>query len=311
MASNRQGSFRLFQVAGIQVYLHWSWFLVAYYGISSRSGRYSTLGWNVVEYVTLFAIVLLHEFGHALACRSVKGEANEIVLWPLGGLAYVAPPPRPGAQLWSIVAGPLVNAVLIPVLWTVNRMGGQLGWFESAPDLAAYLGAVQQINLGLLVFNLLPIYPLDGGQILRSLLWFPLGRARSLLAASVVGFVAVGALGLFLLALAFFAGARFSSLLWPALIAAFMAQQCLAGFRYGGALRRLEQAPKHADLSCPTCHVPPPSGPVFSCGRCGMAYDPFDQHGVCPRCGTAVGGVVCPNCQAYHPLQEWGVLPRA
>ena len=57
----------------------------------------------------------MHEFGHALACRQVGGKANQIMLWPLGGVAYVSPPQRPGAMLWSIAAGPLVNVVLVPV----------------------------------------------------------------------------------------------------------------------------------------------------------------------------------------------------
>ena len=83
---------------------------------SAAAGGYSSLVWNVLEYLALFAIVLLHEFGHALACRQVGGKANQIVLWPLGGVAYVAPPPRPGATLWSIAAGPLVNVALAPVL---------------------------------------------------------------------------------------------------------------------------------------------------------------------------------------------------
>src|SRR5688572_16228545 len=109
------GTIRLIQIAGISVFLHWSWFLVAVYEINSR-GRYSSLTWNVLEFVALFAIITLHEFGHALACRQVGGRADQIVLWPLGGVAYVSPPPRPGATLWSIVAGPLVNVVLIPVL---------------------------------------------------------------------------------------------------------------------------------------------------------------------------------------------------
>ena len=86
--------------------------------------------WPVLEYLALFVIVLVHEFGHALACRQVGGQANQIVLWPLGGVAYVAPPPRPGATLWSIAAGPLVNVVLAPVPdrprggWAALRAGG-------------------------------------------------------------------------------------------------------------------------------------------------------------------------------------------
>ncbi len=97
------------------MFLHWSWFLVAVYEINSQSRRYSSIAFNILEYLSLFLIVLLHEFGHALACRQVGGTANQIVLWPLGGVAYVNPPPRPGATLWSIVAGPLVNVVLFPL----------------------------------------------------------------------------------------------------------------------------------------------------------------------------------------------------
>src|SRR5437016_10121848 len=84
--------------------------------IQGRAGKYGSLTWNVLEYLALFIIVLLHEFGHALACRQVGGKADQIVLWPLGGVAYVAPPQRPGATLWSIVAGPLVNVILAPIL---------------------------------------------------------------------------------------------------------------------------------------------------------------------------------------------------
>ena len=97
MASTREGSIHLFRFAGVDVFLHWSWFLVAVVEIQSRNGRYSSLTWNVAEYLAIFLIVMLHEFGHAMACRQVGATANQIVLWPLGGVAYVDPPPRPGA----------------------------------------------------------------------------------------------------------------------------------------------------------------------------------------------------------------------
>ncbi len=116
MPSSRQGSIRLFRFSGIDVFLHWSWFLLAAYEIERGGiGRYSSVAWNVLEYLALFLIVTLHEFGHSLACRQVGGQANQIVLWPLGGVAYVDPPQRPGATLWSIAAGPLVNVVLFPI----------------------------------------------------------------------------------------------------------------------------------------------------------------------------------------------------
>jgi Zn-dependent protease len=117
MFPTENGSFRLFRLWRIDVFVHWSWFIVALYTLSSRGDQYSSPLWNVAEYLALFLIVLMHEFGHSLACRQTGGVSEKIVLWPLGGVAHVAPPQRPGAQLWSIAAGPLVNVALIPVLW--------------------------------------------------------------------------------------------------------------------------------------------------------------------------------------------------
>src|ERR1700723_4588944 len=139
---SHQGSIRLFRFAGIDLYLHWSWFLVAVYEIQSRKGSYSSITWNVLEYLALFLIVMLHEFGHALACRQVGGRANQIVLWPLGGVAYVDPPPRPGATLWSIAAGPLVNLALLPVLYVAVAMSRSAGVELTAPEFCAPFGAV-------------------------------------------------------------------------------------------------------------------------------------------------------------------------
>src|SRR5579864_4541749 len=164
MPSARQGSIRLFRFNGIDVFLHWSWFLVAAYEIQARKGSYSSVTWNVIEYLALFLIVLTHEFGHALACRQVGGRADQIVLWPLGGVAYVDPPARPGATLWSIAAGPLVNVALVPVFLVIGFVGGSAGWVVTMPDAHTLLQSIAYINLGLLIFNILPIYPLDGGQ---------------------------------------------------------------------------------------------------------------------------------------------------
>ena len=128
MPGKRKGSIHLFRLAGIDVFLHWSWFLVALFEIQSRKRNYGSLLWNVAEYLSLFLIVLLHEFGHSLACRQVGGTANTIVLWPLGGVAYVDPPQRPGATLWSIAAGPLVNVALFPVLYAALMIARMSGW---------------------------------------------------------------------------------------------------------------------------------------------------------------------------------------
>lgn len=194
MTSLQLRSLRLFRFAGIDVFVHWSWFLVAAYEISDRGKSYPSLIWNVLEYLALFLIVMLHEYGHALACRQVGGTANRIVLWPLGGVAYVRPPQRPGATLWSLAAGPLVNVALFLACSTLLIASGVMGWARELPNAHSFLNALLLINLGLLVFNLLPIYPLDGGQFLRALLWYVLGRARSLMVSVIVGFIGVAGL---------------------------------------------------------------------------------------------------------------------
>src|SRR2546426_1031775 len=156
-----QGAIRLFRFSGIQVYLHFSWFIIAAYQFTQRAGTYGSPIWSACEYLALFAIVLLHEFGHALACRQTGGTADRIVLWPLGGIAFVNPPRRPGAMLWSIAAGPLVNAVLFPIFSILLLLMRARGLAEEAPDLYHFVFMIGFINGWLLFFNLLPVYPLD------------------------------------------------------------------------------------------------------------------------------------------------------
>lgn len=242
-----KGVIPLFQVAGIRVYLHFTWFFVAVLEIFRFAHRYHNPAWAVAEYLTLFLIVLLHEFGHAFACRQTGGEANQIILWPLGGVAFVKPPPRPGAYLWSIAAGPLVNAALFPIFTMLIFADIQLHWRTAAPDLAQFVVSIAFINGFLLFFNLLPIYPLDGGQIVRGLLWLKLGPIRSLKISSVIGFVGAGLFALW----AFSARS-----LWLAILAFFVFGQAQVGWRASQnlALESEEKARRDAPVSPP----PPP-----------------------------------------------------
>src|SRR5258708_23991071 len=90
--------------------------------------------------------------------------------------------------------GAVANVGGVPILAILLGLSRSSGWAEAMPNAQRFLLAVQFINRCLLIFNLLPIYPLDGGQILRSLLWFVVGRARSLMMATIIGFVGVAAL---------------------------------------------------------------------------------------------------------------------
>lgn len=226
----QNGSFHIMRLFGISVWLHWSWLVLAAYEVWSTS-RYSARLWNFLEFAAIFAIVLVHEFGHALAARSVGGRAEQIVLWPLGGIAFVQVPPRPGANLWTTAAGPLVNVALVPIIaWVALGLGlplatgglsaqailaapltllqANLAFISGAEslispaidalfdhlrsqtgDLHRFLFWMSLLNLLLLVFNLIPAYPLDGGRIFQSLLWFVVGRVPSLVIAGFVGLV--------------------------------------------------------------------------------------------------------------------------
>jgi Zn-dependent protease len=250
MLPGTQGSFRLFQLFGIEVRLHWTWFVALTYFVSS-SKEYHNPGWAVAGSLSLFVIVLMHEFGHALACRSVGGRADRIILWPLGGVAFVSPPMRPGAFLWSIAAGPLVNVALLPV--TIGLLFALRGLPEGT-DARTFVLNLALINAMLLAFNILPIYPLDGGQILQSLLWFFVGFARSLRWVATLGLIVAVIGGAYML---------YKQDVWLVIMAVFIGWQAWNGYRLAGAIlsaqaeharemARVQTAPEPSD-------VPPPS----------------------------------------------------
>jgi len=300
MLPTQRGSFRLFRFAGVQVYLHWSWLVVALIEINLRSRQYGSYIWNVLEYVSLFGIVLLHEFGHALACRQVGGKAEQIILWPLGGVAYVAPPPRPGATLWSIAAGPLVNVMLVPILTTLFLLARQSNMPGALPDAYQFIRAICFMNLAILIFNLLPIYPLDGGQIFRALLWFVFGRAASLAVTAVVGFIGVA--GLILIAI-------FAQSIWIGILAVFILLNCWRGLMEARLLARIAKLPRREGFACPVCHGHPVLGPFWRCARCLKTFDTFETSAVCPHCGTLFPTTRCFDCGNSRPMSEWSAAP--
>lgn len=296
MTPTRSGSIHLFKFRGIAVYVHWSWFFVAFYSILTRVNHYTSPLWSALEYLALFFIVLLHEFGHALACRQVGGQADQIILWPLGGVAYVDPPDRPGAVLWSIAAGPLVNVVLLPVTWFLYAWLPAIGGAQLNPNLTSFTYALFMINLGLLLFNLLPIYPLDGGQILRSLLWYFLGPSRSLLAVAAIGFI--GGLGLL-----GFAGWIRSP--WIGIMALFLLVTCWRSFRDARLFRQMELLPRRPEWQCSACQRAPLEGQYWLCHTCLHVFDVFAGQGVCPRCNSFLSLVTCPECREARSLLLW------
>jgi Zn-dependent protease len=231
------GTLPLFTFRGIRVSLHWSWAFVALWQIESRRGYYPHVGWDILQYVCLFAIVLLHEFGHSFATRQVGGTANQILLWPFGGIAYVKTPPRPKAYLWAIIAGPLVNVVLWPVFYALASLYGDPLSFKTFRALhhgseffGLFLYELFFINTILIIFNLLPIYPTDGGQIFRGLLWLKLGPLKSMFIAAWTGLI-LGAAAILFVLIAW-------QSYWTALMVGLMLQQSWATIQGVNAWRK-------------------------------------------------------------------------
>lgn len=217
------GAFSIGTWFGIHVRIHSSLILLGLFKIlfiDSRRGE--SFRDALVSTLLLFAIILLHEFGHCFAARSVGGDADEILLWPLGGLAFVRTPQRPWPSFVASAGGPLVNVALCLItgvaLQVMGRgqfslplnplipFGGGYNFNDASNELlysstfAYYLFWIYVTSWALLFFNLLPIYPMDGGRMLQEILWPKLGFYRSMEFACKVGMggsIVMGLYGLF------------------------------------------------------------------------------------------------------------------
>ena len=310
----RNGALRIFRLFGIDVFVHWSWLIIVYIDYQSPWGQFTSPIWNLFVILGLFAIVLTHEFGHQLACRSVGGTANTIILWPFGGIAFGQPPWKAPAMLWTVVAGPLVNVVLWPILLLLQH-ATVTGLLPVSANIAVFIHQMYVINLILLVFNILPIYPLDGGKILWSLLWFVLGDGLSLQIASGVGMVATAAGMLWFITLMAHGRGAFGGL-YMLLMGVFLIMNAWQGFQLGARLR-MEHHGKihpsdvpigtHTHAHCPSCNLEPPVGEFFQCGKCGQKFDLFADHGVCPHCGQnyLAASITCPKCRTPNAIAAW------
>ena len=231
-------SLTLGRVAGVRISVNWSWLVVfalivwtlasaVFPAQDPHLARTTYLGMAVVAAFLFFSSLLLHELGHAYQARREGMEIEGITLWLFGGIAqFKGMFSSAGAELRVALAGPLVSAFLGGVFVAVAAAGG-LG--TAVDGVAAWLG---YINLILLGFNMLPALPLDGGRVLRALLW----RARgdfswaTRIAARVgaaFGYLLV-ALGIFLL----IAQGVWSGV-WLAFVGWFLLQAAAAEGRYG------------------------------------------------------------------------------
>jgi Zn-dependent protease/predicted transcriptional regulator len=185
-------SWKIGEWAGIGVYLHATFvMLIGFLVISNLIAGVSLGGLvNGVGFIlVLFACVLLHEFGHALAARRYGIPTRDITLLPIGGLARLEKmPDKPRQELVVALAGPLVNVVIAAVLFVALLVTNGLGLLANLTvTQGSFLERLLVVNVMLVLFNLIPAFPMDGGRVLRSALAMRMDYARATRTAATLG----------------------------------------------------------------------------------------------------------------------------
>ncbi|HEU5248194.1 MAG TPA: M50 family metallopeptidase, partial [Candidatus Udaeobacter sp.] len=181
-------SLPIFRIAGIQLRIHITFLLlIAWlaFGYYAQSGS-AVAASRVIFVLLLFLCVVLHEFGHAFAAKAFGINTPDITLLPIGGVARLERmPEEPVQELIIAVAGPLVNVVIALGLFVAG--GSQALLNPSTVEGGGLVAQLMTINIMLVLFNLLPAFPMDGGRVLRALLATRMSYARATQVAANVG----------------------------------------------------------------------------------------------------------------------------
>ncbi|MCA9216876.1 MAG: site-2 protease family protein, partial [Planctomycetales bacterium] len=190
-------SLKLLSVAGIGICMHWTFlFLIGWIVLAHASAGENTaaIALGIGFVVALFACVVLHELGHAFMARRFGVQTRDITLLPIGGVARLERIPEvPYQEFLVAVAGPAVNVVIAGILFTAAMVLGTLGSvFDIQLVGGSFLIKLMWVNIVLVLFNIIPAFPMDGGRVLRALLATQMPRVRAThIAASVGQMVAI------------------------------------------------------------------------------------------------------------------------
>lgn len=197
-----RGSLRIAKIFGIPVQVHWSFallFLFVIYVGKSRDASWANIAMFGLFIIALFVCVLLHEFGHALSARYFGVHTRDITILPIGGVARLDKlPEKPFQEFIVALAGPAVNVVIYAILALIlyTNYSLQFSFGELLADdsnevivnpIIGFLATLTQANLMLVVFNMIPAFPMDGGRVLRALLSIPFGRVKATKIAVILG----------------------------------------------------------------------------------------------------------------------------
>lgn len=223
---------KLGRIFGIAIGFHYSWVIIAFLLMLSLSGHFQATHpeWTqsarwltvIVTGVFFFSSIIVHELSHALVAQAGGLPVRSITLFALGGVAHIEKEAAsPKIEFWMGIIGPITSMVISLLCFAVARAFGWEWWATPATPPQAMLVWLGYINFGLALFNLLPGFPLDGGRVLRALVWWATGdmNRSTRIAANIgqlVAFLLI-ALGF----LRFFSNANFDGL-WLAFIGWFL-----------------------------------------------------------------------------------------
>ena len=193
-----QGSLQLGKVFGIRILVHWTFlFIIAWVVFLEiqRGGNLESILFNIAFVLVIFLCVVLHELGHGLMAKRFGIKTRKITLLPIGGVASLDEiPEKPKQELLVAIAGPLVNLVLVLVFYYVIPVQDFLRLHITELleklnelNLGNFLFYLFMANLGLVIFNLIPAFPMDGGRVLRAVLAMKTDRVKATRIAAGIG----------------------------------------------------------------------------------------------------------------------------
>lgn len=194
-ANKSWSALELFRIKGIRVRVHWSFALligwVLFAGVAGGMGK-AQLVQEVAFVLLIFTCVVLHEFGHALTALRFGIHTRNITLLPIGGVASLERiPEKPGQELVVAIAGPAVNLVIGSLLAVVLMLiGAPILMLDPGQNPTGPIALLQGLVLAngvLLLFNLIPAFPMDGGRVLRALLAYTMDRVKATRIAAIAG----------------------------------------------------------------------------------------------------------------------------
>ena len=209
-------SLKIAKLAGIDIFIHFTFFILLVWVAFIQwnlNGSIVAAFSGIVFILVIFACVVLHELGHALTAKKYGIKTQDIILLPIGGVARLEKMPnQPIQELWVALAGPAVNvgiaALLAVYLWATNTF---IPDNQLTISTAAFVERILGINIFLILFNMIPAFPMDGGRVLRALLATRLAYLRATRISANLGqaiALLFGIIGLFynpiLLFIAFF-----------------------------------------------------------------------------------------------------------